>query len=483
MSVIKKISTLCLGVGLALSMSSVTFAAEREPSRTELPEVCCEPDPCSVTCFTGHVAVDPCRKLLANFIDPVWINPRTEKCEPLDTEDAATCFSGNIGVRSDRSLWVNRICAVMETTPDCDEICPDGLNGCIDDPEGCVVIKNPVFEGKVCFDGDVGTFGDCTNNKNGILTNFIWPVLEDLRNKPSCKRDDQCGVTCFQGNAAMNPCRQFRTNYIVPVQDNTHKNDSEICCDEFDCGTATFQGNAGMDECCMFLTNFICPTTNVNDPNCNYEPWGNKDKSSPNVTGITNFSGDIGLDCRRKLLVNRIDPVKSTRKNSLECDREGFCFLEAEIDYDDDAITCFSGNVGIDDGKCLLVNRIGPVKPTDTEQPGDEHCPTPGRELRCKPLCEFDENGCLELHGAKVIIPNTLLVNELCPYQPFPCARGEEEMAVMNLRSNVNIDRSLEVAGDLILDGHNIGDVVQELQKAYAQVQVELAQLRSILNN
>ena len=513
MNVTKIVSTLCLGVGLAISMSSVSFAQDEELTRASLPEVCCEEDTCKITFFSGQVGIDPCRKLLANFIDPIHKDPSTGEFVENPAVDAYTCFSGNLGVNPNRTLWVNTICAVTDAMVDCDseDKCPP--SGCIDDPEGCVVIKNPslegrilvngmlcpgsgcdsdpagciviknpVLDGKICLKGDFGSFGDC-RDKFGVITNFIWPSVkttDPTTGKESCKRDEQCGVTCFQGNAAINPCRELRTNYIIPVQKPGKSIDE--CCDADNCGTTTFRGNVGTDDCRMFLTNFICPTQNELDCD-NYDPCGEKHMASPNVTGITNFSGDVGIDCRRKLLVNQIDPVRMRKKAGTAqttCEEEGFCFLNSEVDSDTDAITCFSGNVGIDETKCLLVNRIGPVRPpSDMRQPGDE-CPDWNDTLDCPPLCEFDETGCLELHGAKVIIPNTLLVNDICPIK----TKGAiDELSVMNLRSNVNIDYSLEVAGELILDGYNVGDVVAELQKAYAQVSAELAELRSILNN
>ena len=106
-----------------------------------------------------------------------------------------------------------------------------------------------------------------------------------------------------------------------------------------------------------------------------------------NDSGTTCFSGNVGIDCRRKLLVNEIDPVKMVLDESCSYECPGECFYRCANDYDSKAITCFSGNVGINPNRKLLVKRIDPVTEWCASDKNREYC----SEVNCDPSCCEDE--------------------------------------------------------------------------------------------
>ncbi len=130
----------------------------------------CEIDDCLVTSFRGNFAVDPCRKLLANFIDPVMLNDETGNFAQDDGTEAITCFSGNVGVAECRTLLTNRICPVVDITlSDVCTVCDAGDRGCEENAAGCLELcgDQVIIAGKLLVN-DFGPFDDGCLTKDGI---------------------------------------------------------------------------------------------------------------------------------------------------------------------------------------------------------------------------------------------------------------------------------------------------------------------------
>ncbi len=130
----------------------------------------CEIDDCLVTSFRGNFAVDPCRKLLANFIDPVRLNGTTGKFEQDDDTESITCFSGNVGVGECRTLLTNRICPVVdiEISDKC-TVCDAGDRGCEENQAGCLELcgDQVIIAGKLLVN-DFGPFDEGCLTKDGV---------------------------------------------------------------------------------------------------------------------------------------------------------------------------------------------------------------------------------------------------------------------------------------------------------------------------
>ncbi len=132
----------------------------------------CEIDDCLVTSFRGNFAVDPCRKLLANFIDPVRLNGTTGKFEQDDDTESITCFSGNVGVGECRTLLTNRICPVVdvEISDKC-TVCDAGDRGCEENAAGCLELcgDQVIIAGKLLVN-EFGPFDEGCLTKDGVRT-------------------------------------------------------------------------------------------------------------------------------------------------------------------------------------------------------------------------------------------------------------------------------------------------------------------------
>ncbi len=129
----------------------------------------CTLDDCLVTSFHGNFGVDPCRKLLANFIDPV--RQGETRLEEDDGTEAITCFSGNFGIDECRNLLVNRICPVQNVAlnpaecticdPD-DRACEANLGGCLELYGDRVVIPGTLLVNQF------GPFDETCLTKDGL---------------------------------------------------------------------------------------------------------------------------------------------------------------------------------------------------------------------------------------------------------------------------------------------------------------------------
>ncbi len=132
----------------------------------------CEIDDCLVTSFRGNFAVDPCRKLLANFIDPVRLNGTTGKFEQDDDTESITCFSGNVGVGECRTLLTNRICPVVdiEISDKC-TVCDADDRGCEENAAGCLELcgDQVIIQGKLLVN-EFGPFDEGCLTKDGVRT-------------------------------------------------------------------------------------------------------------------------------------------------------------------------------------------------------------------------------------------------------------------------------------------------------------------------
>ena len=132
----------------------------------------CEINDCLVTSFRGNFAVDPCRKLLANFIDPVRLNGTTGKFEQDDDTESITCFSGNVGVGECRTLLTNRICPVVdvEISDKC-TVCDAGDRGCEENAAGCLELcgDQVIIAGKLLVN-EFGPFDEGCLTKDGVRT-------------------------------------------------------------------------------------------------------------------------------------------------------------------------------------------------------------------------------------------------------------------------------------------------------------------------
>ena len=250
MSILKKAFTLCLSVGLVVGMGSVHAANDDALTRDECAIGCdCKPNDCKVTCFSGHLGVNPCRKLLTNFIDPVERDSEG-KCIAATGDKAHTCFSGHVGIDKDKGLWVNTICPVEDAETDC-AACPDGLQNC---------------------------------------------------------KANLCGTTCFTGNVAIERCRTLRVRRLQPAGPDCNQGNPN--------GNICIDGNLSVDECKTMFVNFIDPSRNfIPEDGCqeecdeNFQLCGRDNRPD----AITCFSGHVGVNKCKTLLVNRIDPVKMQR--------------------------------------------------------------------------------------------------------------------------------------------------------------------------
>lgn len=161
-------------IGL-LGLSAGSMQAEEESQQAEDTQelartaCACALDTCIVTAFRGNLAVDPCRKLLTNFIDPVQSGDTTFE-QDTGTE-AITCFSGNVGLNECRSLLVNRICPVMDTTLDvaC-AICDADDRGCVENALGCLELcGDQVIVPGTMLVNEFGPFDCPTMGPDGIM--------------------------------------------------------------------------------------------------------------------------------------------------------------------------------------------------------------------------------------------------------------------------------------------------------------------------
>ena len=183
----------------------------------------CTLDDCATTSFHSNLAINPCRKLLANFIDPVTVDSDLALIANYDAS-ASTCFSGNIGVNEDRSLWVNRICPVQDVTPDCavcderDRQCAENENGTLVLCGSKVIVEGDLFVNGSEFSGGSGSFNPCIDqdvfitNGNRLCVNSINPVSTCQSSPCSC---DPCGTTCFSGKVGIP--KELLVNTICPM--------------------------------------------------------------------------------------------------------------------------------------------------------------------------------------------------------------------------------------------------------------------------
>ena len=191
----------------------------------------CEKDDCGVVALAGNFAIDPCRKLLTNFIDPV---------KPLEGEDckfvedtgveAITCFSGNVGLGEERTLLTNRICPVQDATREdgCTFCNPDD-HTCMEDQGGTLVLcgDKVIIEGRLCVsdfdfpDGGDGEIPDCIEKDVNIRPDFqlntcrICPVGSDCREDANgCL--ELCGESILiQGRLLVNEFGPFNEDNCV----------------------------------------------------------------------------------------------------------------------------------------------------------------------------------------------------------------------------------------------------------------------------
>ncbi len=318
----------------------------------------------------------------------------------------------------------------------------------------CIDCETTQIKGDLQVDGCVIEDLKIAPDKK-LLTNFIDPVMLD--GEGNCV-EDPTGTTCFSGKAAT-PFGLL-TNEITPVIIDFEGNcvpdvGGTVCIQgdlivkgDFDCppgptgpqGATGPTGPAGPD--CAFPDCFVedlridpdfgLLTSNIDavmiDPStgeCIQDPCG--------VVGI---SSNLGVDPCRKLLANFVGPVVQGSE-SLEADRS------------DIAVTCFSGNVGTNEGRSVLTGRV---------------CPVQDVPVNCDPLCDSedlacseDATGCLELCGSTVIVPGRLLVND---FGSFACpTKGglPGEIEPMRFGNGIAID------GDLVSHGINLTEAVSEL--------------------
>ncbi len=269
---------LAAGALLAGGASSVLRAAACD----------CIVDDCGITNFRSNFGVDPCRKLLVNFIDPVR-DDGAGGYEEDGAADAITCFSGNFGLNETRTLGTNRICPVVDVPLDIacvlcdseDRACQEDVNGCLELSGATVVVSGTLIAaniGNLCNAADPCdcTFGDCDaliiHSNLGVdpcrklLANFVSPVREDTDG--IFADDGDFAVTCFSGNMATNENRSVLVNRICPVEDVAL--DCDTLCDTADRGCQ--ENPLGCLELCgsrviisgMLLANkfgpFSCPT-------------------------------------------------------------------------------------------------------------------------------------------------------------------------------------------------------------------------------
>ena len=246
----------------------------------------CTLDDCGVTSFMGNFAVNPCRKLLTNFIDPVK-GVAGEFFEDR-SPDAITCFSGNVGLSEDRTLLTNRLCPVQDTIPNC-VLCDSLDRGCAIDEAGCL---------EIC--GKVIVPGTLLVNNLGSLCNASDPC--------DCTFDD-CDVLAFRSNLGVDPCRKLLTNFINPVREDT----DVLEADDGDFAVTCFSGNMGLNEGRSLLTNRICPVEDVAlecETLCDTADRG----SQENATGCLELCGSKVI-IPGKLLVNDFGPFSCTTKD------------------------------------------------------------------------------------------------------------------------------------------------------------------------
>ena len=174
--------------------------------------------------FAGNVSVDSDHKLLVNEINPVTcgkiraleegtrsegaskgtsssspcIGPCQQEC--LENDCGVTCFSGNVAVNPNKTLYVN-------------EINPVGL----DEDGHC--IENDSNGVYTFFSGDVG-----------VRTRLLANTIESTSVLSSNTNGEGCTTTilpvCFSGNVAVDPTKKLLTNTICPIT-NCITNDSD----------------------------------------------------------------------------------------------------------------------------------------------------------------------------------------------------------------------------------------------------------------
>ncbi len=328
----------------------------------------CVPDETGITCFSGNVGLNECRILFANQINPAK-HDHYGKCMNEADDNGVTCFSGNVGINFEKELLVNKLTPVQSKDIGCKE------DGCERDTTGtiCVCGDFGIVDGKkllvneICAVMDDGN-GGCKEDPNGkvkicnidlpppslecikdfsmdpcskILTNFINPVQ---------KLNEYCtpydvGTTCFSGNVGIHEDKRLLVNEINPVRSEWDSSCSEYLCNVYDDGQTCFSGNVRFkkDSC------FDGQVT-IKDGFCvNNRAKFNRELC---VYGNAQFKDDVCIDECNTLFVNKIDPKMGDT-------------------------TCFSGNVGINTGKKLLVNEINPVHmvwdPYCTEYVCDEY--------------------------------------------------------------------------------------------------------------
>ncbi len=346
-------------------------------------------------------SMDPCSKILTNFIDPV--KQMGEYC--VEDPYGTTCFSGDVGLNVGKKLLVNEINPVqMIWDPYCTEYV------CEEDEFGATCFSgNVVFKKEICVNKQAQFKENvCIDDCHRLLVNRI---------EPKSRKE-----TCFIGDVGIQFGKKLLVNEINPVRLGELVGECGVYfCEEDEYGTTCFSGNVGIHKGRKLFVDFICASTFDDYGNCIEDPDGK-------VT-ICGLDVDIPtLDCVEeltmkpcaKILTNFIDPVK------FEFDTYGDCIENSKT-----GTTCFSGDVAVDACKKLLVNRICSVIPAF----GDCY----------QKNCKEDPLGCIEFCSKKVKIPGTLLVNKLQATQP---CKGDPE--IMKVSSDTCFEKDLEVTGALL---------------------------------
>lgn len=239
-----------------------------------------------------------------------------------------------------------------------------------------------------------------------LLTNSIDPIARKLMKLPNGRIvtsepfEDDTGVTCFSGHVAIKPCR----NQINPLTDTSALIDAKLWTNDI---SAVKIRHNQPDPLSPNLKKPDLIDVCVEDPCGTTRVW-----STLAVDGIPLRHTDNSLivdasenliTSTRALLVNHINPVLTIPDPS-----NSGCFISVP---NEDGVTCFSGNVGID--KELWVNTISPITHANVLD-SSSNTVTDTCTKRTLTTCASNDNSCASINfGGDIKIRNKRIFGQV----------------------------------------------------------------------